>query len=82
MDKTDIFQKKLISFLLVSDCLDRVESCSLLCRIPAEEDAREGTDGEAHDDAPRLYLSGTMQEGIQTQLQTHSQYHSDDSAGH
>ena len=71
-----------LRFLFVSDSLDRIQHCCLLSWVPAKEHTGEGTDGETHDDAPRLYLSGYVQEGIQTQRQTHSQYHSDDSTGY
>lgn len=55
------------NFLFVSDSLDRVEPCCLLCRIPSKENASKCTDCKTHNNAPRLYLSGYMEERVQTE---------------
>ena len=54
-------------FLFVSDSLDRVEPCCLLCRIPSKENASKCTDCKTHNNAPRLYLGGYMEERVQTE---------------
>lgn len=54
-------------FLFVSDSLDRVEPCCLLCRIPSKENASKCTDSKTHNNAPRLYLGGYMEERVQTE---------------
>lgn len=46
--------------LFVADGFDRVEAGGFLCGIPAEEYARERTDGETHDDGPRLNGDGPV----------------------
>lgn len=51
--------------LFVAYGLDGVETGCLLGGIPAEENAGEGAYGEAHDDAPRLYLRGDVEEGVE-----------------
>ena len=55
------------NFLFVSDSLDRVEPCCLLCRIPSKENASKCTDCKTHNNAPRLYLGGYMEERVQTE---------------
>lgn len=54
-------------FLFVSDSLDRVEPCCLLCRIPSKENTSKCTDCKTHNNAPRLYLGGYMEERVQTE---------------
>lgn len=46
--------------LFVADGLNGIEAGGFLCRIPAEEHARERTNGETHDDSPRFDGDGPM----------------------
>ena len=47
-------------YLLIADGFDGVELRRFLCRIPSEEDACDGTDGEGEHNAPGLYEDGEV----------------------
>ena len=66
--------------LFIPYSLDRVKLCGLLGRIPAEEDAGEGTDGEREDDAPGFDDHRHVSEILDAQGDPHAQQHPDDTS--
>ena len=70
-----------LRFLFVSDSLDRIQHCGFLGRVPAKEHAGEGTDGEGHEDGPRLDIdrpAGNELDGI---AGTYAEDDSDNASG-